>query len=50
MEEILIINGELPEESIESDPAIQEGLLTLDVKKLWIAKGSFCEDRGSNTK
>jgi uncharacterized protein YciI len=47
---ILIINGDLPVASIESDPAIQEGLLTLDVKKLWIAKGSFCEDRGSNTK
>lgn len=38
---ILIINGEVPD--IESDPAIQEGLLTMETKKLWIAKGSFCE-------
>jgi uncharacterized protein YciI len=40
---ILIINGNITKESIESDPAIQQGLLTLDMKKLWIAKGSFCE-------
>jgi uncharacterized protein YciI len=40
---ILIISGDIPKESIESDPAIQQGLLTMDIKKLWIAKGSFCE-------
>lgn len=40
---ILIVNGDLQKEAIESDPAIQQGLLTMDSKKLWIAKGSFCE-------
>jgi uncharacterized protein YciI len=40
---ILIIKGDFPKDSLESDPAIQEGLLTLDAKTLWIAKGSFCE-------
>ena len=40
---ILIINGEISKELMESDPAIQEGLLTMEMKTLWIAKGSFCE-------
>ena len=42
-EGILILNGELPKVEIESDPAVVEGLLTVDIKKLWIAKGAFCE-------
>jgi uncharacterized protein YciI len=40
---ILVLNGELNKEFLESDPAVQTGILTLDIKKLWIAKGSFCE-------
>ena len=40
---ILIINGEISNELLESDPAIQEGLLTMEMKTIWIAKGSFCE-------
>ena len=40
---ILVINGEISREAIESDPAIQEGLLTYEVKNLWVPKGSFCE-------
>lgn len=40
---ILVINGELSTGLIESDPAVQEGLLTVDLKTLWIPKGSFCE-------
>lgn len=40
---IFIINGEVSKELIESDPAIQEGLLTMETRTLWIAKGSFCE-------
>lgn len=40
---ILVIDGELSREVIESDPAVMEGLLDADVKKLWIAKGAFCE-------
>jgi len=41
---ILIVNGELTNEVIGNDPAVREGLLTIDVKKLWIAKGAFCEN------
>jgi uncharacterized protein YciI len=37
---ILITRGE---SDITTDPAIKSGLLTADNKKLWIAKGSFCE-------
>jgi uncharacterized protein YciI len=40
---ILIIKGDLQKEVVEADPGIQEGLLEFDVKKLYIAKGSFCE-------
>lgn len=40
---ILVIDGELTREVIENDPAISEGLLEADIKKLWIAQGSFCE-------
>ncbi|MBK5277937.1 MAG: hypothetical protein JJE09_03635 [Bacteroidia bacterium] len=40
---ILILKGDLETEVIEFDPAVQEGLLELDFKKLWVAKGSFCE-------
>jgi len=41
---ILIIKGELQQEVIEMDPGVQEMLLEVVQKKLWIAKGSFCED------
>jgi uncharacterized protein YciI len=40
---ILVVNGELTKDLIENDPGVREGLLDADVKKLWIAKGSFCE-------
>lgn len=40
---ILIMKGDLQKEVIEFDPAVQEGLLELDFKQLYIAKGSFCE-------
>jgi uncharacterized protein YciI len=40
---ILVIDGELSQEVIENDPAVLEGLLEADVKKIWIAQGSFCE-------
>lgn len=38
---ILITHGE--SDIVTSDPAINSGILTADNKKLWIAKGSFCE-------
>lgn len=40
---IFVVNGEITREVIEKDPAVQQGLLVAEVKKLWIAKGAFCE-------
>jgi uncharacterized protein YciI len=40
---ILVVNGDLTNEVIEKDPAVSQGLLVAEVKKLWIAKGAFCE-------
>ena len=40
---ILIMKGEVTREVFESDPGVQEGLIDLTIKKLYIAKGSFCE-------
>jgi len=40
---ILVINGEITHAIIENDPAVQQGLLIAEAKKLWIAKGAFCE-------
>ena len=40
---MLVMKGDLQKEVIELDPAVQEGLLELEFKQLYIAKGSFCE-------
>ena len=43
---ILILKGDAPEKEIfENDPGVQEMLLQFEIKKLWIAKGSFCESK-----
>lgn len=39
----LILKGELPKEMLEKDPAVLEAVLQMEIKKLFIAKGSFCE-------
>lgn len=40
---ILVIKGEFNKTLIESDPAVSEGLLTVDVKKWYVARGAFGE-------
>ena len=40
---ILVMKGEVQRDIFEGDPGVQEGLLELEIKKLYIAKGSFCE-------
>ena len=40
---ILVIRGTLNSKSIEKDPAVQKGFLKYDLKKLYIARGAFCE-------
>ncbi len=39
----LIMKGDLDQRVVEASPAVQEQVFTIDIKKLWIAKGSFCE-------
>lgn len=41
---VLILKEDPPLQLLESDPAVQQGMLVLDLKKLWIAKGAFCEN------
>lgn len=40
---ILIMKGDLDKAVIETDPAVREGLLQIEIQKLWIAKGGLCE-------
>ena len=40
---ILVMKGDLQQEVILKDPAVGAGLFEPDFKKLWIAKGAFCE-------
>jgi uncharacterized protein YciI len=40
---VLIIRGDLQPDVIENDPAIVQGLIQFSIRKLYIAKGSFCE-------
>lgn len=40
---ILVMRGDLQQEVILQDPAVTAGLFEPVFKKLWIAKGSFCE-------
>jgi len=40
---ILVLKGDLQKEIFENDPGVQEALVQVDIKKLYIAKGSFCE-------
>jgi uncharacterized protein YciI len=40
---ILVLKGDLQKEIFDADPGVQEALLQVEIKKLWVAKGSFCE-------
>ena len=40
---IVIVKGELDKSVVEQSPAVLSSLLTYEIMKLWIAKGSFCE-------
>ena len=41
---ILIVKDSLTADTFSNDPGVQQGLLDVKVKKLFIAEGSFCED------
>ena len=40
---ILVMKGDLENEVVENDPGVKEMLMEFEVKKLWVAKGAFCE-------
>jgi uncharacterized protein YciI len=40
---VLVMKGDVQKSVFEQDPGVQEGLIDLTIKKLFIAKGSFCE-------
>lgn len=40
---ILITKGDSQREDSASNPTVKKGTMTAERKKLWIAKGSFCE-------
>lgn len=42
---MLVMRGELDQRVVEASPAVQELLYEISVRKLWIAKGSFCEGK-----
>jgi uncharacterized protein YciI len=42
---ILIMKGDLDERVVEASPAVQEQLFEVEIKNLWVAKGSFCEGK-----
>lgn len=41
---ILIMKGDVDPAIIEQDPSLSEALLSVEMKRLWVGKGSFCED------
>lgn len=40
---IIVLKADVTKETIESDAAVKFGVIQADMKKLYIAKGSFCE-------
>lgn len=41
---ILIVRDSVGSDIFADDPGVQQGLLNVDVKRLYISKGSFCEE------
>lgn len=40
---VLVLGAESVDEQVAKDPTVEDGYFTANVKKLYIAKGSFCE-------
>lgn len=40
---ILVMRGDVDPAMIEADPSMADAVFSIEFKKLWIAKGSFCE-------
>ncbi|ELR71066.1 hypothetical protein C900_03196 [Fulvivirga imtechensis AK7] len=41
---IMVMQGAVEDEVLTADPAVKDGIIKPDVKKIWVGKGSFCEN------
>ena len=41
---MLVVRGDVDEQAVQKEPLVLNGTVRASVKKLWIAKGSFCEE------
>ncbi|MEQ8424444.1 MAG: YciI family protein [Cyclobacteriaceae bacterium] len=41
---ILVMKGQVDKALIEADPSMTDAVFTIEFKKIWVAKGSFCEE------
>lgn len=40
---VMVMKGDVEPEVIMSDPAVRNGIIQPEIKKVWVGKGSFCE-------
>ncbi len=40
---VMILRGDIEKEVIMNDPAVRNGIIQPEIKKIWVGKGSFCE-------
>ena len=41
---VIIYQGDVQPELVKNDPAVKSGSFAVSEKKVWVARGSFCED------
>lgn len=41
---ILVMKGDVDRRMIEADPSMSDAVFSIDYKKIWVFKGSFCEE------
>lgn len=40
---VMILRGDIEKEVVMNDPAVRNGIIQPEIKKIWVGKGSFCE-------
>lgn len=40
---VMVLRGQVEPEVIMSDPAVKNGIIQPEIKKIWVGKGAFCE-------
>lgn len=41
---IMVMKGLIEDEVLLADPAVKNGIIQPDIKKIWVGKGSFCDN------